>query len=187
MQGKRFWNKRLGTVQSVLTEYETWNPYISTKNLYQLQLNFEINPINRFDKEIGLNLMKPNNWKWFRKENSFLKNRNTLLNFNLTTFKNLTLKQIYTKNLLEITTNRLIPRTKKANSLFFNFQIFKLIIKDLLIQTWEKFPKNLLINSKLRFTCFFQPFKMNFNFYSENLNINGRINFYHFRWLTKNT
>jgi ribosomal protein S4 len=186
MQGKHFWNKSLGNVQSILTEYETWNPHISTKNLYQMQLNFESNPLNRFDKEIGLNLIKPNNWQWFRKENIFLKNRNNFLTFNLNIFKTLTIKQIYSKNLIDITTTQLQPQNKKINSQFFNFQIFKLIIKDLLIQTWEKFPKNLLINSKFRFACLFQYFKMNFNFYSENLNLNGRINFYHFRWLTKN-
>ena len=186
MQGKHFWNKSLAEVKTLLDEYSVWNPYISNKNLYKMQLNFQINPINRFDKEIGLNINKPNNWKWFKKENKFLLNRNNSLVFNLSFFKNVTLKRIYSKNIL----NLIIRKFKKKKIIqkkeFFNLYIFKLIIKDLLIQTWEKFPKNLLINLKFRFSFFFQTFKIDYNFYPENINNNNRINFSNLRWLSKN-
>lgn len=85
---------------------------------------------------------------------------------------------MYSQNILNLIFTRLnIGKEKKI----YNFLFLKSILKDLLIQTWENFPKNLIINIQFRFCYIFQYPKINLVSSFRDTEMNGRITFSTFR------
>ena len=183
MQGKKQWITNLATVRTLLEEYNTSASALATKNLYATQLNYEINPLQRFDKELNTNLQKPVNWAWFKKSSFFLTEKNVSFKKFFLETKNITLKKLYSRNILNLIFTRLTKVNKKK---MFNFTFLKVILKDLLIQTWENFPRNLIINIRFRFSYVFQYPKISLISSYKDIGTNGRITFSTFRWFSKN-
>ena len=75
-------------------------------------------------------------------------------------------------------------RQKEKREYITNASITKLILKDLVNQTWEKFPKNIITN--LRYGYSYIYCKYSFNFKHEINLAQGRITFSHLRWVVKN-
>lgn len=107
--------------------------------------------------------------------------------FNKKKYKSLKTHYKYAINNLYFITNKtsiLYKNNKHTTKL--NLKIFNLITKDVLVQTWETFPKSLIINLKFRYVLVLQRFTLNFSHSFKNPNNFGRLNIKHISWLLKN-
>jgi hypothetical protein len=190
MQERNFWIKSLAETKILIEDFESWIPLINSEELLSLQLNQQINPIYRFDKEIFDIVEKPKNWLWFKKENQSLKNRNLLNLNNIFFFKLNTLKRFYSRSILEKTLQTIKLKKIKDKKIkitqILNLNSFKLILKDLLIQTWEKISCNIISNLFFRYSFILQKRNITFLMSYSNSNVQGRLNFEHLRWFLKN-
>jgi len=176
-QERNFWFQSLSEVKVLIEEYNVGLPIMSLKQINNMQINPQINPIYRFDKEIKkIPLSLSLNWNWLRNENKILSNTSIKALQFLAKFKHKTLKRFYTKSIFEKLLNKI--NKKLPHKYFVQIQVLKQIIKDLLVQTWQNFPKNIIVNLALRFIYVISKITINtikkydtFSFYSI-LNIN---------------
>jgi hypothetical protein len=181
MIGKPLWIKTYAKIKNFLNEYKLWTPSVVFKTIQDLRINTP-NKIKTKKKNQKIN------WIWLRKENSFFRDKFQQIKHKINVKKYNTLKQIY-KN--ELTKLRIIKRTKTQQNKNLqtkkriNLQIFNLVTKDLLVQTWETFPKNLLINTQYRYFIIIQHFEGGFQ-KKTNTENRGRLDMKQINWLVKN-
>jgi hypothetical protein len=179
MVGKPFWAKNYGITWTFLNKYKNWVPTVSTKTLYELQLNSLLTIYDVTNKENNKKKNKLLNWGWLKKEENILSVQK-FKSFSKFYNRKQTLKKNYGSKVFE-----LIQKKYKRKSFKFkkkNFFFLKTILQDLILQTGEKFQENLLVNFKYRYALLFKEFVIKRNFQTETGDGTGRVIFLQFKW-----
>jgi len=102
MQERVFWFQSLSEVRVLVEEFEIGLPTMSIKQIVGQQINTQINPIYRFDREIkkiAINLSS--SCLWLRSDNKIINSAGVQTSKYLALFKYRTLKRFYTKSIRE--------------------------------------------------------------------------------------
>ena len=177
MIGKSFWTKNYSATWAFLNKYKMWLPTISTKTLYELQLNILLTTTNNLNKENNNKIIKPLNWLWLKKEESILPQLKVINKLQIY-YKKIALRINYISKIFKIIHQQFNKKQKNKPIKFL-----KPILKDLLIQTGETFVKNLIVNFKYRYAIVLENYNIKRNFLNETGDEKGRIIFFQFRWL----
>ena len=171
----------------MLEEYGQWAPTISYRKLYFMQINSIGNPIGKYDKEAGNVMGKPMNWAWFKEESAFIQQQQLKQSFIGFNSEWETLRQKYKKfllrnamNLLQRNARKIITEKKQQ---LVRIKVITQVLKDILIQTWEKFAHNLISNVLYGYCLIHCQFR--FELGKEVIGSKGRVTFTHLRWITQ--
>ena len=153
MQERKYALKNLATIKEALDNFEICIPNIPNQKLNKLQINKQINPINRFDKELK---NQPTRKHEIPQLNLILKQQNVTKLIKLNKFKHYTIKQNLKKTIFN---NAVLKKNKKIKNFNLNYNI-NIILKNLIIQNFEFFPVHLIINIKYQYVYTAQKYNL---------------------------